>query len=99
MTALLFQVSGGTLLGFATGYAAKKVLKLAILGLGLLAGSLIFLEYKGIVNVNYDALVRSVEEAMGYVQATGESLKAHIVANIPFASSFLAAFLLGFKYG
>ncbi len=99
LTALLFQISGGTLLGFAAGYAAKKVLKIALLILGLLTGSLIYLEYKGVINVNYDALVNSVEEAMGVVESTGESLKAHILANMPFASSFIAAFILGFKYG
>ncbi|MEB3861155.1 MAG: hypothetical protein GSR84_02915 [Desulfurococcales archaeon] len=99
MTALLFQVSGGALLGFASGYAAKKLLKLALLVLGVMTGGLLLLEYKGIINVNYDALVASVEEAMGVVEATGESLKAHIIANVPFASSFLAAFALGFKYG
>ncbi len=99
LTPLLFQIGGGTLLGFAAGYAAKKILKLVLLLVGLLTGALIFLEYEGIIDVNYDALVSAVERAMGLTQEAAESLRAHIVANIPFASSFLAAFVLGFKYG
>ncbi len=99
LTPILFQVGGGTVLGFAAGYAAKKILKLALLVIGLLTGALIFLEYKGVISVNYDALVSAVEEAMGITQEAVESLRAHIVANVPFASSFIAAFILGFKYG
>jgi hypothetical protein len=37
---------GGGLLGFATGFAIRKIMKLAFIGLGLLALVLAFLGYK-----------------------------------------------------
>ena len=44
---------GGCLLGFATGFAIRKIMKLAFIGLGLLALVLAFLEYKHWILVNW----------------------------------------------
>ena len=99
LTAVLFQMGGGAVLGFATGYATKKVLKLALLVLGLFTMGLLYLQYKGIVDVNYDALASMVENTINATTATASGIKTHVIANMPFAASFIAAFWIGFKYG
>ncbi len=99
LPAILFQASGGLVLGFAAGYAVKKALKLALLVLGVFTIALIGLEYYGVISVNYDKLVLLVERAISGAEAAAGSLQAHIIANIPFAGTFLAGFALGFKYG
>jgi uncharacterized membrane protein (Fun14 family) len=99
LPAILFQASGGLILGFAVGYAAKKALKIALIVLGVFTAGLIFLEYQGIISVNYDKLALLVERLISGAQATAASLEAHILANVPFASTFLLGFAMGFKYG
>ena len=99
LPAILFQASGGLILGFATGYALKKALKLALLVLGVFTVGLLALEYYGVISVNYDKLALLVERALSGAQATAASLQSHIIANIPFASTFLAGLAMGFKYG
>jgi len=48
-----FRLIGGGLIGFATGFAIKKIMKLAFIGLGLLALALAFFEYKHWISVNW----------------------------------------------
>ena len=99
MVGLLFQLGGGGILGFAAGYAAKKLLKLILIIVGLFTMGLLALEYKGWISIHYDAIVRSIEEALTGAAGGAASLKSHILANIPFAGSFLLGFTLGFKMG
>jgi len=99
LTAILFQAGGGLVLGFAAGYASKKLAKIFLLGVGLLALALVALAYLGIVTVNWDKLALLVERALTGVQATAYSIQSFIIASVPFAGSFIAGFLIGFKYG
>ena len=46
-------VGGGFFLGFISGYALKKVLKLAAIIIGLLVAALAYLEYQRILNVDW----------------------------------------------
>ena len=48
-----FRLIGGGLIGFATGFAIKKIMKLAFIGLGLLALALAFFEHKHWISVNW----------------------------------------------
>lgn len=99
LSALLFQLGSGGILGFAAGYAAKKLLKLVLFMVGIFTGGLILLQYYGIISVNYDKLALLVEGIISGAQASAASLKAYVLATVPFASSFLLGFALGFKYG
>jgi len=45
-------VGGGFLLGFITGYAIKKIIKLAVI-VGLFIAALAYLEYQRILNVDW----------------------------------------------
>jgi uncharacterized membrane protein (Fun14 family) len=46
-------VGGGFFLGFISGYAIKKVLRLAAIIIGLLVIALAYLEYQRILNVDW----------------------------------------------
>ena len=47
---------GGGIMGFAIGYALKKLIKVAIIGLGLILALIAYLEYKRWVSVNWDVV-------------------------------------------
>ncbi len=99
LTALLFQAGGGLVLGFAAGYALKKVAKILLLALGVFTVGLVILAYYGIIAVNWDKLALLVEKALREAQATTYSIQSFVIASIPFAGAFTAGFILGFKYG
>src|SRR5215469_11502323 len=48
-----FPLVGGGVLGFAAGYALKKIMKLAFIGLGLLSLLLGYLSYQKWISVNW----------------------------------------------
>jgi uncharacterized membrane protein (Fun14 family) len=48
-------VGGGFLVGFITGYAIKKVIKLSAVIIGLFIAALAYLEYQRILNVDWQS--------------------------------------------
>jgi uncharacterized membrane protein (Fun14 family) len=50
------EVGGGGILGFLTGYAAKKVVKIVAILIGAQLALFKFLETRGVLEVNWDAL-------------------------------------------
>jgi len=98
LNVILVQLGIGGIGGFLVGYAVKKVAKIlaVILGLGFL--SLLYLSYKGIIQISYDKLLSEVEKGLGFT-GFGQSVILSIIANIPFATSFTVGFLLGLKKG
>lgn len=99
ITALIFQAGGGLILGFAAGYALKKMVKILLLALGVFTLGLVVLAYYGIIAVNWDKLALLVERAVSGAQVTAYSIQSFLVASLPFAGAFTAGFILGFKYG
>lgn len=98
LSPLIYQLGAGGILGFVVGYAIKKVLKLLALIVGFFALILIYLGYVGIINVNYDKLTETVEGLIGNVGGASEWLSP-IIANLPFAGSFVVGAALGLKKG
>lgn len=96
---LAFQAGGGFILGFAVGYAVKKVLKILVIVLGLFTIGLLYLANQGIISVNYDALARKIEGAANTTVSTGLGFKSYVLANVPFAATFIVGFGVGFKIG
>jgi uncharacterized membrane protein (Fun14 family) len=50
------EVGGGGVLGFLTGYAAKKVVKIVAILIGAQLALFKFLETRGVLEVNWEAL-------------------------------------------
>jgi uncharacterized membrane protein (Fun14 family) len=93
-----FQLGAGAIGGFIVGYAVKKISKLIAILIGLFIIALLYLGTSGIISINYEALWNAVNGSLHYAE-TGASWFVGIVSLLPFAGSFIAAFLLGFKLG
>lgn len=95
---VVYQLGAGGVLGFIVGYSIKKVAKILTVIAGLFTLALLFLEYEGIINVNYDKLLEAVENFTG-IREQSSSLINPILAHLPFAGSFAVAAAIGFKVG
>jgi uncharacterized membrane protein (Fun14 family) len=87
--------------GFAVGYTAKKVTKLAALALGVALVLVQVLIYKGFITVNWSA-VQSTADTMWkdpHGVTLVERLWQILVANFPFGSGFVTGFVFGMKMG
>jgi uncharacterized membrane protein (Fun14 family) len=67
-TTSLMPLAGGGLLGFAAGWALKKVAKLAFIALGLLVLLIGYLEYQKWISVNW-VVVENQTQTMNEMRA------------------------------
>jgi uncharacterized membrane protein (Fun14 family) len=98
LTPLLTQLGVGGVAGLCVGYAMKKIGKIAAFILGIAFIGLELLAYKGIIDIHYDALITWGQEMFGQVGVL-EGLMTAIIANMPFAASFLVGLAIGLKMG
>ena len=63
-------VGGGFLAGLITGWAIKKVLKLAAIIIGLFIAALAYLEYHRIVNVDWDRIQIASQNGLAWISNT-----------------------------
>jgi len=98
LTPIVYQLGIGGVLGFFVGYAIKKLTKLVAVLIGLFALLLIYLGYQGVISINYDKLAQTLQ---GFLGAAGQAstVLTPIVANLPFAGSFIAGTAVGLKLG
>ncbi|HDM23544.1 hypothetical protein DRO02_05430 [archaeon] len=96
---ILIQMGAGFFIGFAVGYALKKLIKILIVLAGLFFMLLLAMEYYGIVSIKYDKLLEAVENLIGGVSGEAQGIYAHIVAHLPFAAAFIPGFAFGVKKG
>jgi uncharacterized membrane protein (Fun14 family) len=96
-------IGGGFFTGLVTGWALKKVIKLAAVVVGLFLGALIYLQSQTILNINWNNL-QSVSEAA--LSTIGNSITnigeiSNIMGNvgIPLTGSLSAGFVIGFMKG
>jgi len=94
---IVYQVGVGGIGGFFVGYLVRKVAKIVAFFLGIFLLSLISLAYVGAISMNYDALTEVLSKLTIPEQAA--ELLMPILANLPFAGSFIIAFLIGLKKG
>lgn len=94
---LILSGSAGFVGGFALGYAVKKILKILLLGIGLMTAAILYLDHIGVVEVKWNKfqewLVSMVEGLRGTL-----TLYHSLSISVPLAG-FGAGFLLGLKYG
>lgn len=98
---------GGGLIGFATGYAMKKITKFVIIGLGLLALLLGYLEYQKWISINWTVVENQTSILMTHAahkayQLTQTTTTQNMGHEIPIGLGvlgFLPGLALGFARG
>src|SRR5215813_9249161 len=97
-------VGGGFFVGFITGYAIKKVIKLAAVIVGLFIAALAYLQYQRILNVDWERVqafsqngITWVVNAITHVSNNIDSTHLGTLTNvgIPLVSSVSAGFIIG----
>ncbi|MGB6528651.1 MAG: FUN14 domain-containing protein [Candidatus Nitrosopolaris sp.] len=94
-------VAGG-LVGFATGFAIRKIMKLVFIGLGLLMLVLGFLEYKHWISVNWTLAENQSNVIMTHVANRIAAVTQHVNHEIPIGMGLLGfapGLLVGFYKG
>ncbi|MDQ4101702.1 MAG: FUN14 domain-containing protein [Thermoproteota archaeon] len=102
---MLTSVSSGGIAGFLIGYAIKKGIKI-ILGIaGLFLGALAYLNYKGLVTVDWEKIASASNKAISefslgsanYASSVMDSQVVPTMMNfgVPLTGSFAAGFILG----
>lgn len=105
----LQQVSLGSVMGFFTGVAARKISDMAAILIGLSFISLQSLQYLGYININYkqvnDAVINTMDvDGDGTITKEDfkiiyNKFKSIILFNLPSAGGFSAGFTFGLFYG
>ena len=107
-----FQLGVGSICGFTSGYALKKVGKTVAVGVGLAFIGLQVAQYYGVVKrdaVDWEDMDRRLREALdtdGDGQVTRRDLEVHLRsvidflgAELPSGAAFAVAFIAGLRYG
>jgi len=101
-------IGGGFFVGFITGYAIKKVIKLAAVIVGLFIAAMAYLQYQRILNVDWERVqafsqngITWVVNAITHVSNTINTTHSGTLSNIgiPLVSSVSAGFVLGLARG
>jgi uncharacterized membrane protein (Fun14 family) len=95
---LAYQIGIGGIGGFIVGYAVKKISKLIIVLTGLAILALLYLGISGVISINYGKLWEALSNFLVFL-GQAASWIVGLISVLPFAGSFIAGFLLGFKLG
>ena len=97
------EFGAGGLIGGLIGFAAKKVAKLIAVLVGLELALFKFLETRGILEVNWDAISGASQNAtVGATDAAAgqpPSWLMSLFSALPVSAGFTGGFLVGFKKG
>jgi uncharacterized membrane protein (Fun14 family) len=96
---LAAQLGFGGVVGFAIGYAVKKILKIIVIFIGIYFISLLYLSHVGFIKINYDRIISAFETFASKLLHGGVTIPSFMTANIPFIGSFIVGFGLGLKVG
>jgi len=95
---LAYQLGIGGIGGFIVGYSVKKISKLIVVLIGLSILALLYLGVSGIISINFGKLWEALSNFLFFLGQVA-SWVVGLISVMPFAGSFLAGFLLGFKLG
>jgi|SRR6185436_7898410 len=93
---------GGGAIGFITGYATKKLMKIVMIISGAFFAAIMYLGSQGIVTVNWDKMTVIGQGALNtIVGPAGVGNVQTIIMNIgvPLTGGFAAGFVFGFTRG
>jgi uncharacterized membrane protein (Fun14 family) len=107
---LATSIGIGGFLGFLTGYAIKKIIKIIIVVAGLLVGIMYYLQYNGLIALNWAKFEATLGNAM--TNFNGFSLNTPFIpgisdqildaisnSGIPLTGGFAAGFAFGLSKG
>ncbi len=92
------SIGGWGIIGFATGFVAKKLMKYLLIVMGIYCASLIYLQQQGFVEINRD-LGRSADEIVALLFQQVESYWSTAVVSLSVFGAFGAGAYLGFRKG
>jgi uncharacterized membrane protein (Fun14 family) len=106
---MLTSVSSGGISGFLIGYAVKKGIKIIIGIAGLLLVGLAYLNYKGLVSVDWEKITTVSNKAISEFSIASASYASSVMDSqvvptmmnfgVPLTGSFAAGFILGCMKG
>ena len=96
-TSLGIQMGGSAILGAVIGFAAKKIAKIIAIIVGLELVLFKFLESRGVLSVNWDALAGASQDVAEGGSDVGHTFLETFVSTAGLGASFAAGFFLGFK--
>jgi uncharacterized membrane protein (Fun14 family) len=103
ISSALFTAGSGGIGGFVIGFALKKVMKIAAVIVGLFFTSLMYLQYQGILAINWDKLQSISESTLLMIGNLVNNVEpvSNITANvgIPLTGGLSAGIILGFVKG
>jgi uncharacterized membrane protein (Fun14 family) len=101
-SSLGLEVGGGAVIGGVVGFAAKKIAKLIAVLIGLELALFKFLETRGVLEVDWDALSSTAGNATDAATGAGGSppgWATSLLSALPVSAGFTGGFMLGFKRG
>lgn len=87
-------MSGGAILGFGVGLAAKKIGKYLLMFAGVYFASLIYLQYQGLITINSN-LGDSVNGIVGFFGQRIDTVWAAAAISLPAIGAFAAGLYFG----
>ena len=107
---LATSVGIGGFMGFLMGYAIKKILKIIIIVAGLLVGILYYLQYNGLITLDWSKLEAALGSGMANISGldlstpflpgiSNQIMDALSNSGIPLTGGFAAGFAFGFSKG
>lgn len=97
------EAGGGAAIGGIIGFAAKKIAKLIAVVIGLQLALFKFLETRGVLQVNWEAIRGTASNATTSAgsAAAGQppSWMMSLLSALPVSAGFTGGFLVGFKKG
>jgi uncharacterized membrane protein (Fun14 family) len=100
ITQIGLEAGSGALVGGVIGFAAKKVAKIIAVLVGLELALFKFLETKGILSVDWEALSAGMINATEAAQSNQPpGIVQSLLSAVPVSAGFTGAFMLGFRKG
>jgi len=98
-TTIGIEMGTGAVIGGLIGFAAKKIAKIIAVIIGIELAIFRFLETKGIITVDWNALTGNLLNLGGGAAEQSTSWLNAIVSTLSIGAGFTGGFFIGFKRG
>ena len=98
-TTIGLEMGTGAVIGGLIGFAAKKIAKIIAVIIGLELALFRFLETKGYISVDWDAISGGLVGTGEQAAAQGSGWLEAVISTLSIGAGFTGGFLVGFKRG